>query len=129
MFDKATRLKLRFTTSKGEATVEDLWDLPLSSERGHPNLDTIAINLNKQLKDADEVSFVLPSKSKDEITRLKFDVVRHIIEVRLGENAAKAKERENAEKKEKILAILADKQDESLKTKSVEELQALAASL
>lgn len=129
MFDKATRLKLRFTTSKGEATVEDLWDLPLTSERGHPNLDAIAIFLNKQLKEADEVSFVLPSKTKDEITRLKFDLVRHIIEIRMTENAEKMKERDNADKKQRILAILADKQDETLKSKSVEELQVLAASL
>lgn len=125
MFDKATRLKLRFTTSKGEASVEDLWDLPLTSERGHPNLDAIAISLNKQLKDADTVSFVMPSKTQDEVTRLKFDIVRHVIEVRLAENAEKAKERERAATKDKILEIIAHKQDESLRNKSIEELQAM----
>lgn len=125
MFDKATRLKLRFTTSKGEASVEDLWDLPLTSERGHPNLDAIAIALNKQLKESDTISFVMPSKTQDEVTRLKFDIVRHVIEVRLAENADKAKERERAAQREKILEIIAHKQDEGLRNKSIEELQSL----
>lgn len=125
MFDKATRLKLRFTTTKGEATVEDLWDLPLTSERGHPNLDAIAIALNKQLKDSDTISFVTPSKTQDELIRLKFDIVRHVIEVRLAENAAKLKERENAAQREKIMEIIEHKQDESLRNKSIDELRAM----
>lgn len=44
MFEKASRIKLRYSTNRGVLSVEDLWDLSLEQ------LDPIAINLNKSLK-------------------------------------------------------------------------------
>lgn len=57
-FEKATRLRLRFETSRGNLNVEDLWRLPLAE------LDKLAIALNKQLKESSEESFI-KAKSKD----------------------------------------------------------------
>ena len=53
MFEKATRLKLRFETVRGYVTTEDLWDIPLSAVNGFC-LDTIAKNLNKKLKELEK---------------------------------------------------------------------------
>ena len=44
MFEKASRIKLRYSTNRGVLSVEDLWDLSLEQ------LDPIAINLSKRLK-------------------------------------------------------------------------------
>ena len=120
MFEKSSRLKLRFESGKGQLTVEDLWDLPLADRA--TNLDDIARGLNKQLKSGDDVSFVHKAKKSDEIIQLKFDVVKHIIDVRLAENEARDIARENSQKKQRILSLIADKQDDELKGKSLEDL-------
>ena len=49
LFEIASRNKLRVPTTKGDLTVEQLWDLPLKSANGL-SLDSIAIALNKQLE-------------------------------------------------------------------------------
>jgi hypothetical protein len=129
MFEKATRLKFRFETPGGHQSVEDLWDLPLQSTVGKPNLDAIARDLARKLKDTDTESFVETPNKADAILQLKFDVVKHIIDVKLAERDAEKTRRENKEKKEQVLALIADKQVEELKGKSVEELKQYAASL
>ena len=128
MFEKASRIKLRFDTSRGLVSVEDLWDLPLVA-RNRPNLDDIARELYKQLKNDDDVSFVLKEKKSDETVQLRFDIVRHIIEVRLAEEEAAKKAKANKEQKQKLLEIIANKQDEVLKGKNIEELMAMVNEL
>ena len=44
LFEIASRKKLRIPTTKGDLTVEQLWDLPLKSTG--LSLDKIAIDLN-----------------------------------------------------------------------------------
>lgn len=129
MFEKASRLKLRFDSAKGLLTVEDLWDLPLTSNTGKANLDDIARDLHRLLKEADEVSFVKPAQGSTESDQLAFDVVKHIIDVRVAERDAAAQKAERAEKKQQILAMIAQKENEALGSTSLEELRAMAASL
>lgn len=128
MFEKASRLKIRFDTSQGQLDVEDLWDLPLTSNN-RANLDDVARKLSKQVKESETESFVVKPAKANEITLLKFDIVKHVIEVRLAENEAAAITRANKERKQKILAIIANKQDEQLATSSIEDLQKLAEAL
>lgn len=129
MFEKASRLKLRFETSKGLLTVEDLWALPLTSGTGKVNLDDIARNLNRSIKAESEQSFVAPTSPVNKELELAFDIVKHVIKVRLEENAAENLARTNREKKARILELIAQKQDAQLANQSLEELTALANSL
>ncbi len=130
-FERASRLKLRFDSPKGQLTVEDLWDLPLTSATNRANLDSIAVALHRQTREAAEVvSFVdktAPTGS-DELL-LKFEIVRHVIRVRVAERDAARDLADRAEKKKRILALIEQKKDEALAGKSVEELLALAESL
>jgi hypothetical protein len=128
MFEQATRLKLRFDSPKGLLTTEDLWDLPLTSTRG-ANLNDIAKGLNRELKAAADEDFVNPVVKPDIVPQLKFDVVKHVIDVRLAENDAARLSAERRDKKDRLLELIARKQDESLAAKSVEELQAMVESL
>lgn len=127
LFTTATRKKFRFNSPQGPLSVEDLWDLPLTSTRPNTaDLDTIAISLDKQVKETGSTtSFVKKTTKTNEEARMKFDIVLHVIQVKQEEAEAAATKRETAEKKQKIMEILAQKQDASLAEKSVEELTAL----
>ena len=130
IFEQASRLTIRFTTPKGTLAVEDLWDLPLTTTANNGiSLDNIAKGLNKQIKEADTESFVTASTKADEILQLKFAIVKHVIEVRLAENAAARDAKNKSEQKQKLLAALDRKKNAQLETMSVEEIEASLAAL
>lgn len=125
----AIRNKYRYDSAQGLLSTEDLWDLPLTSTvKGRANLDDIARDLYKKLKESDEVSFVT-TKKIDESIQNKFDIVKHIIEVRVEENKNANAARENKEKKQQLYAIIAQKEAEQLYGSSLDELKKLAESM
>jgi len=125
MFEKASRLKLRFESSKGNLGIEDLWEMPLSS-RDKFNLDMVAKNVNKHIKTLEEESFVnINPTSAATVSNLKLNILKHIIDVKMKEAQAKEDSVLKKENRDKIIKIIEEKQDESLKGKSIEELQAL----
>lgn len=122
-FEHGSRLKVRFSTPIGLLSQEDLWDLPLESKT-KVNLDGIAINLNREIRDTKEESFV--SKSKvNQITLLKLEIVKHIIEVKLQEAEDKVKAKAKSDQVNKIDAIISKKADEALESLTLDELKAL----
>jgi hypothetical protein len=118
-FKLASQLKLRFNTSRGSLSTEQLWDLPLSE------LDTLAVELEQLAKEGNQKSFLLKKTDEDKVAKLRFDITLSILNTRVEELEAAQNARAIKEHNEKILAIIADKQDESLKGKSLEELEAL----
>ena len=131
MFDKATRLKLRFDTPKGELSVEDLWDLPLTSQTGKANLDDLARSLDRQIRDAGSmVSFVNPtSQTESTKLQLQFDIVKHIIDVRIAERQEAEAKKANSERKQTLLAIIAQKESAELQGASLEDLRKMVEAL
>lgn len=122
MFEQATRLKLRFDTPKGQLSTEDLWDLPLTGRGGSANLDSLAIGLNTMLKET-SVSFVNKENNPNITLQLKFDVVKHIIDVRLDEKNKADMAHLKSEQKQKLLAILSRKEEAALETLTPEEIR------
>ena len=120
MFIKASRKKMRFPY-KGQATVEDLWDLPVTE------LDKIYKVLNEEVKRAKEESLLESKSEEDEKLAVRIGIIKYIVEVKLEEKKAAELARERKEQKQKIMQILANKQDEALKEKSVEELEKMLA--
>jgi hypothetical protein len=121
MFEKASRLQLRFDTPKGLITTEDLWDLPLTGNS--VNLDKIAVGLSRQLKDENTESFVVTATKANDELQLKFDIVKHIIDVKLAEKAAAKQIADTKAKKAKLLEVLARKQDAALENASEEDIK------
>lgn len=122
MFEKASRLKLRFKIAAGLISTEDLWTLKLET------LNTLAKELNKTIKTSSEEDFIKSRtgvSDQQKVDELRFEIVKHVINVRLEEldaaENAKATRIQNA----KINEIIAKKQDAALENMSVEELKAL----
>jgi hypothetical protein len=128
MFERASRLALRFDTSRGQLTTEDLWQLPLTHSRA-PNLNDLAKSLHRELESNQVVSFVDDKKEPDERLRLAFDVVLHVIAVKKEEGKAQLAARTRAEQKRKLLAALADRESDELKGKSADELRRMIEDL
>ena len=120
LFERATRAKLRFGTNIGLITSEDLFDLSLQQ------LDKLAQELHVKVKD-EGVSFIdAPNKSQAVIDdNLRFDIVKHVIESKLGDVKRFEKAAAQRAKRQRILELMEQKQDQDLEGKSLEELQAL----
>lgn len=123
IFEYATRNKLRFASTRGVLSVEQLWDVPLRS-RDDFNLDNIAKAANKALKEVSEESFVEIKKTVEHTMReLSLEIVKYVIDTKIAEEeAAKTRAAKRLEK-EKLLDILAEKQDGKLSKLSEEELK------
>jgi len=131
MFEQASRQKVRFDTAKGGVTVEDLWDMPLiTTKTDGVSLDNIAKDIFHKLKDSEtDVSFVQRARKTDEALQLKFDIVKHVIDIRLKEAETAELAMVAKEKKQKLLSIIAQKEDEKLLGVSLEELKKMVETL
>jgi len=122
MFEVAVRSKMRFPF-KGQISVEDLWDLRAE------DLDLIFKQLNSQVKKASEESLLNKKSAEDEISDTKIEIVKYIVGIKLAEADARKQARIKKEQKQKILSVIADKQDAALQNKSLEELTAMLGEL
>lgn len=116
VFEYATRNKVRFPY-KGSISVEDLWDLDVTE------LDKIYKTLNAQVKQSKEESLLEVKTEADELLDTQIAIVKHIVTTKLNERAERTKAAEKREQKQKIMSIIARKQDESLENSSIEDLQ------
>ena len=119
MYKTAARTRLRIKTSRGMLPVEDLWDLSLVE------LNNLAKGLNKELKRQDEEDFLGENTKEDEITKLKFDIIIDVLTTKKKERDSAAEAAENKVHNQKILELIAAKEAEELKDKSIEELKGL----
>lgn len=118
LFELASREKYRFPF-KGQASVEDLWDL------SPKDLDTIFKSLNAQVKKESEESLLSPKEAVDVVLNAKIEIVKHIVAVKLSEAEKARQAKKRREEKQRIAELIADKQDEALREKSLAELQAM----
>lgn len=123
IFEKASRLRLRFNVGTlSNLTVEDLWSLPLTGNKGN-SLDALAINLNKKLTDETPKSYVTKTDTKtDTTTQLSFDIVKHIIDVRLAEQAAQQDKMIKSAKRAQLEQLKSQKQMAELENLTIEEI-------
>ena len=122
IFEYAVRNKVRFPF-KGLISVEDLWDLPLTS------LDSIYKTLNKQVKLSEEESLLNVKTDVDVELEVQIAIVKHIVSVKLEEQKAREKAAEKKAQKQKIASIIAAKEDEALQNSSIDDLKKMLSKI
>lgn len=120
MIEKGLRNKLRFDSVKGLLTIEDLYDLPLLN--GVVCLNNIANSIYKELQQEGKMNFVTEKSVDNELLELKFDIVKHVIEVKKSELSVAKEEASKHQKRQELLAALADIQKDEIKSKSKEDI-------
>ena len=131
IFEYATRNKIRFQSSRGELTLEQLWDVPLRGNNGEAfDLNAVAKMANKAYKDISEESFVETVKTQEHVRReMALEVVKYVIDAKLADEEYAKRRADNRLEKEKLLGILAEKQDGKLSELSEKELRRRIAAL
>ncbi|MBR9961865.1 hypothetical protein [Anaerostipes sp. Marseille-Q3525] len=122
LFEMATRSKLRFPSTKGELSVEDLWDL------FDKDLDVVYKNLKDQEVKSSEES-LLDDANVDPKLTAAIGIVKYIFTTKRNERLA---ENERINKKltqRKYIDALSKKQDEAIEKMSEAELRAMIDSL
>lgn len=122
LFEMATRSKLRFPSTKGELSVEDLWDL------SDKDLDVVYKNLKDQEVKSSEES-LLDDANVDPKLTAAIGIVKYIFTTKHNERLA---EKERINKKltqRKYIDALSKKQDEAIEKMSEAELRAMIDSL
>lgn len=122
IFKQAAQLKMRFPSVRGFLIAEQLFDLPLTSKNGF-DLDTVAKDVNKLLKEQAEESFVNATPDPQAtVYQVMLDIVKEVIADKLAEAAAARTRSANAAERQRLLALLDEKNNDELKGLSKEEL-------
>ena len=118
LFEQAARMKLRFETSKGCLSSEEVWELSLTS------LDTLARAVNKRLRETEEESFIPAAHQPSVLSfdALRLDMLKHVINVKVTERDLARKKAEDRAKLARLKDLLAAKEDDAFKAMSQEEI-------
>lgn len=119
MYKRAVKSQVRFESSRGVLTTEQLFQVPLSGEF---SLDNLAKAVNRNLKEIEEESFVsAPSEEKD-LLQFKLDILKDVISERIKDSEIKSERIAKNDMKQKLKSLLAEKKDAALSDLSEEDI-------
>lgn len=116
IFEAASKNKYRYPY-KGMITTEDLWDLTPAQ------LDIVYKALNKGVSEAQASSLMHKVTEVDAELLNKIEIVKYIFNAKEAEAEARKNDAAKHAKKQRILDILAQKQEDALQNMSEDELK------
>ena len=116
IFEAASKNKYRYPY-KGMITTEDLWDLTPAQ------LDIVYKALNKGVSEAQVSSLMCKVTEVDAELLNKIEIVKYIFNAKEAEAEARKNDAAKHAKKQRILDILAQKQEDALQNMSEDELK------
>jgi len=125
IYKEAAKKKIRFNTKKGLLTVEDLFDLPMTTTIAtRVSLNDIGVEIAKKLKNYEVLDFIETKKdSAQELLKLKLEIIKDIIQDKKEERDKAKKAAEKKRQKELIMELIERKKMSELENKSLEELE------
>ena len=117
LFKLAAKEKYRFPF-RGNISVEDLFDLTTSQ------LDVVYKELKSQVKESSD-SLLKEVSTEDKELKNKIEIVKTIFEDKKTEAVQKEQVLAEKQRKERIKELIAQKKDQDLVNKSIEELEAM----
>ena len=120
MFEKASRKQLRFNTPAGSVSVERLWQMKISDLIALEDTQTEVCE--KYVKTTRRKSSRTAEQQDDE---LRLEILTYIIDTLEKESLDANEKLQNKEHNQKIMALIAKKEQESLENLSLEELSKL----
>lgn len=114
MYKLAAQKKLRFACDRGNLTVEQLFDLPLTE------LDSIARGINTELKGVTEETFIPTAKPdpRKAVLQTSLDLLKDVIKTKVDEADEEKAKAERTVKRRKILDAINAKDDAALTSAS-----------
>lgn len=122
LFEIATRDNYQFPF-RGMINVIDLWTLSVQ------NLDNVFKTLNAEAKKSEEESLLSAKTKENEELSNKIEIVKHIVGVKLAEQAAREDAKKKKEMKQRLLEIKAKREDAALENMSDADLDKMLAEL
>lgn len=122
LFEIATRDNYQFPF-RGMINVIDLWTLSVQ------NLDNVFKTLNAEAKKSEEESLLSAKTKENEELSNKIEIVKHIVGVKLAEQAAREDAKRKKEMKQRLLEIKAKREDAALENMSDADLDKMLAEL
>ena len=116
IFEAASKNKYRYPY-KGMITTEDLWDLTQAQ------LDMVYKALNKGVSEAQVSSLMRKVTDVDAELLNKIEIVKYIFNAKEAEAEARKNDAAKHAKKQRILDILAQKQEDALQNMSEDDLK------
>lgn len=120
LFREASRRKLRFASTKGHLTVEDLWDLNLKS------LDALAIGVAASLQPQHKSFLENPdprANAEEETNNLKLEILKAIITIKQDENKVAFAEASRRKQREFLNNLLEKKKIGVMEEMSIEQIE------
>lgn len=121
MYKDASLRKLRFQTSLGNLSVEQLWDL--SEKQLANSIMSVSKLLNKN--NDDELNFLDSNNVIDTENELRFNILKDVYLTKKKEKEQKRDEAQNKEFNSRIDQLIFEKKEQELRNLTVDELEKL----
>lgn len=126
LFIQASKLQLRFSSSKGLLSTEDLWTLSLR------DLDKMAVKIHSTVSSGSSSFLKNPNRNETaehKEQKLRLEILKAVIDIKQNENEAKLEKSKTEAQKTFLKDLLQKKKLEEMESLSTEDIEKQLAAL